>query len=197
MATKTTDITTALATPDRWDDVQHALTGGGDGASCQCAWPMLINKEWESTTRDEREHLLHGEITAGPAPGLVAYADGDPAGWIRIGPRPLQKRLARTRLIAAATDEPFDDASVWAVSCFVVRREHRGKGINAVLLDAAVAYARASGARVIEGYPVDTARTTTSANNLFHGALSTFLAAGFTTRPSVKPERPLAVLRLP
>ncbi|MFJ2534177.1 hypothetical protein [Microbacterium maritypicum] len=34
-------ITTAVATTARWDDVQHALTGGGDGASCQCLWPVL------------------------------------------------------------------------------------------------------------------------------------------------------------
>lgn len=33
MRMNTTDITTQLATPALWDDVQHALTGGGDGGS--------------------------------------------------------------------------------------------------------------------------------------------------------------------
>ncbi|NKF34685.1 GNAT family N-acetyltransferase, partial [Pseudomonas sp. BGM005] len=77
--------------------------------------------------------------------------DGEAAGWIRIGRRTLQARLPRTRMIAAASDEPFDDDSVWAVSCFVVRREHRGSGLNLELLRAAVDYARASGAQLIEG----------------------------------------------
>ncbi len=31
-------------------------------------------------------------------------------------------------------------------------------------------------------------------NDLFHGALSTFLAAGFTAIPGPKPERPIASL---
>ncbi len=159
-------------------------------------WPVLLNKDWAATTRGERERMLHDEISAGPAPGIIAYVDAEPAGWIRIGPRTAQQRLARTRLIAAATREPFDDESVWAVSCFVVRREHRGSGMNAVLLDAAIRYARESGARLVEGYPVDTALAKTSSNDLFHGALSTFLAAGFTAAPSAKPSRPIVTLQL-
>lgn len=189
-------ITTELATAERWDDVQHALTGGGDGASCQCIWPMLANKDWETTTRSEREDMLHDEVTVGPAPGILAYIDSEAVGWLRVGPRPAQKRWARTRLIVATTPDPFDDDGVWAVSCFVVRREHRGQSVTAALLDAAIAYARESGARVIEGYPIDTAGAQRRANDLFHGALSTFLAAGFESMPSPQPTRPLVRLSL-
>ena len=60
-----------------------------------------------------------------------------------------------------------------------MRREHRGQGLNATLLDAAIAYARDGGARVIEAYPIDTSEGKTATNDLFHGALSTFEAAGF------------------
>jgi GNAT superfamily N-acetyltransferase len=129
-------------------------------------------------------------------PGIVAYVDGEAAGWIRVGPRPDQRRLARTRNIVATTREPLDDDSVWAVSCFVVRKEHRGQGLNAALLDAAVAYAKDSGARVIEGYPIDTSQTKVRTNDLFHGALSTFLAAGFHAIEGPKPERPLVSLEV-
>lgn len=189
-------ITTKKATLAEWGDVQRTLTGGGDGASCQCIWPMLRNKDWNATDRDEREHMLRAEIAGGPAPGIVAYVDGDPAGWIRVGPRPAQRRLAHTRAIVAATAEPFDDDSVWAVSCFSVRKEHRRQGINAALLEAAVAYAREAGARLIEGYPIDTDAVKTTSNGLFHGALSTFLRAGFSTTGDLKHGRPLVVLAL-
>lgn len=189
-------ITTAPVTVDRWDDVQHALTGGGDGASCQCMWPMLRNKDWNATTRRQRTDMFHDEISSGPAPGLVAYIDGEAVGWVRVGPRPAQARWAHTRLIAASTSEPFDDDSVWAISCFVVRRAHRGRGVTRALLDAAVRHARESGARIIEGYPVDTAVAAPSPNDLYHGALSTFVAAGFTASPSPNPARPLVFLRL-
>ncbi|WP_336640078.1 GNAT family N-acetyltransferase [Microbacterium sp. USHLN272] len=191
-----TTITTELATSARWDDVQRALTGGGDGASCQCIWPMMRNKDWNETTTPERTTMLREEIDAGPPPGLIAYVDGEAAGWIRIGPRTVQRRLEHTRAIDAATEEPFDDDSVWAVTCFVVRREHRGQGLNGALLRAAVDYARTAGARLIEGYPVDTGGTKQQANELFHGMLTTFLAEGFRARRELKTGRPLVTLDL-
>ncbi|SEB60487.1 GNAT family N-acetyltransferase [Microbacterium hydrocarbonoxydans] len=189
-------ITTEVATVTRWDDVQHALTGGGDGASCQCIWPMLSNKDWNGTTTPQRTEMLRDEIAAGPPPGLIVYVDGEAAGWIRIGPRAKHARVPRTRIIAAATAEPFEDESVWAVTCFVVRREHRGSGLNAVLLRAAVDYARSSGARIIEGYPVDTHGEKKRTNDLFHGTLSTFLSAGFDVQTEMKPGRTLVALTL-
>ncbi|KKX96902.1 MULTISPECIES: GNAT family N-acetyltransferase [Microbacterium] len=187
-------ITTELATTARWDDVQHALTGGGDGASCQCIWPVLSNKDWSATTTPQRTEMFRTEIDEGPPPGIVAYVDGEAAGWIRIGPRTRQARVARTRIIAAASTEPFDDESVWAVTCFVVRRERRGGGLNLELLRAAVEYARESGARLIEGYPVDTRGEKQRSNDLFHGTLGTFLAAGFMERVELKPGRTLVAL---
>lgn len=189
-------ITTALASPDVWDDIQHALSGGGDGRSCQCVWPVLTNKEWQTTDLDQRMTLFQHEVASGRPPGIIAYVDGDAAGWVRVGPRPAQRRLGRTRNIVAATAEALDDDAVWAVSCFVVRKEHRGRGVNAALLDAAVAHARASGARIIEGYPIDTGMTKVRVNDLFHGALSTFLRAGFTKIDSPKPDRPLVSLEV-
>lgn len=191
-----TTITTEAATPSRWDDVQHALTGGGDGASCQCLWPVLSNKDWSATDKAQRTEMFRAEIDGGPPPGLVAYVDGEAAGWIRIGPRTRQERLARTRIIATASTEPFDDDTVWAVTCFVVRREHRGTGLNLALLNAAVDYARASGARLIEGYPVDTGGEKHRSNELFHGTVDTFLAAGFRVQGELKPGRTLVALDL-
>lgn len=189
-------ITTEVATTARWDDVQHALTGGGDGASCQCIWPMLSNKEWNETTTPQRTEMLREEIQEGPPPGLIAYIDGEAAGWIRVGPRTAQQRVPRTRMIAAASTEPFEDDSVWAVTCFVVRREHRGSGITLELLRAAVDVARRSGARLIEGYPVDARGEKKRTNDLFHGTLTTFLAAGFEERAEMKPGRILVALEL-
>lgn len=189
-------ITTEVATTARWGDVQHALTGGGDGASCQCIWPMLSNKDWKETTTPQRTEMFRTEIDEGPPPGIIAYFDGEAAGWIRIGPRSKQARIPRTRIIAAASTEPFDDDSVWAVTCFVVRREHRGSGLNLALLKAAVEYARESGARLIEGYPVDTGGAKLRANDLFHGTVGTFLAAGFAETAELKPGRTLVTLEL-
>ncbi|WP_417562912.1 GNAT family N-acetyltransferase [Microbacterium sp.] len=186
-------ITIEPATDDRFGDVQHALSGGGDGASCQCQWWMMRNKDWQNTSRADREDLLRDEVAAPVSPGLVAYVDGEAAGWVRVGPRIAQTRLAHTRTFAASP-HAWDDPSVWAVSCFVVRREFRGQGLNRRLLDAAVAHARANGARAIEAYPVDVPNSTRRTNDLYIGILSVFLAAGFTEVARPKPD--LAIVQL-
>jgi GNAT superfamily N-acetyltransferase len=188
-------ITIEPATTERFDDAQHALTGGGDGASCQCQWWMMPGAEFDRTTRAEREGMLRRELDDGPPPALIAYVDGEAAGWVRVGPRTRQVRLARTRNYAPHSEEPWDDPSVWAVSCFVVRKEHRRSGLNAQLLAAAVDYARQSGARVLEAYPLDPANgRQKSSNDLYHGILSTFREAGF--REVARPRPDLAIVSL-
>ncbi|WP_137844676.1 GNAT family N-acetyltransferase [Microbacterium sp. 2FI] len=189
------EITIEPATGDRLADAEHALTGGGDGRSCQCQWWTITNAEWQRTTSDDRAELLRTEIETGPPPALIAYVDGEPAGWVRVGPRTRQVRLGRTKSFVAHSEEPWDDEAVWAVSCFVVRNEHRGAGLNALLLDAAVDYARMNGARVVEGYPKDPASgRTKSSSELFHGVVSTFEAAGF--REVARPRPDLAIVAL-
>ena len=190
-------ITIEPATADRFDDAEHALSGGGDGASCQCQWWMVTNAQWQQTTRDKREELLRREIETGPPPALIAYVDGEAAGWVRVGPRTQQARLPRTKDFVAHTEEAWDDGTVWAVSCFVVRREHRGEGLNALLLTAAVDYARDHGARVIEAYPIDPASGSKKASNqLFRGVVSTFENAGFREVARPKPDRAIVSLDL-
>lgn len=189
------ETTIEPATAARFADAQHAMSGGGDGHACQCQWWTLTNAEFQRADIDERAAIFRDEVDAGPPPGLVAYIDGEPAGWVRVGPRIRQKRLARTRAYAAGTEHDWDDADVWAVSCFAVRKEHRRSGLNAALLDAAVDYARAGGARIVEAYPVDLdAGGKRSSNELYHGVLSTFLAAGFREVSHPKPH--IAVVEL-
>lgn len=192
-----TEVRIVPATADRWDDTQHALTGGGDGRSCQCQWWTLTNAQFNATSADERRALLFDEVETGPPPGLLAYVDGEAAGWVRVGPRRAQPRLARTKAFSSVSDEPWDDPDVWAITCFVVRREHRGSQLMPQLLEAAVAFAREGGARVVEGYPIDPhAGRSFGSNQLFTGVLSAFAAAGFTEVGRDKPHRAVMSLAL-
>ena len=72
------------ASADRFADVQHALAGGGDGASCQCQWWTLTNAQFSATGVDDRRRMLRDEIDVDPPPGLVAYVEGAATGWVRI-----------------------------------------------------------------------------------------------------------------
>jgi GNAT superfamily N-acetyltransferase len=185
------------ATADRFDDAEHALTGGGDGRSCQCQWWTITNAEFQRASTDERRGLLRDELESdAPPPALIAYVDGEAAGWVRVGPRRAQVRISRTRDIAAHTPIPLDDPHVWAVTCFVVRREHRRQGLNARLLAAAIDHARKHGARVVEAYPYDTGAAKHSSNELYRGVLSVFEDAGFREVARPKPDRAIVALEL-
>ncbi len=188
-------ITIVPANAERFDDVEHTFSGGGDGLSCQCQWWKLTNAQFKASDREDRAGMLRAQVAADPSPALIAYVDGEAAGWVRVGPRTTQPRLSRTRDFAATT-EPWDDPTVWAVTCFVVRKEHRGKGLNQRLLDAAIDHARTHGARILEAHPNDTSMTTRSANELYRGILSVFLNAGFREIARPKPERVIVQLEL-
>lgn len=189
------DIEVVPATSDTFADVEQALTGGGDGASCQCQWWTLPAKQFDTTTRAEREELLAAELAASPPPGLVARVDGAAAGWVRVGPRTRQPRLARTRAFALSP-EPWDDESVWAVTCFSIRKEFRRRGVMGALLEAAVDLARQNGARTLEAYPMDPSVKKLPSNELYLGVLSVFLDAGFTEVGRSHPHRAVVSLEL-
>lgn len=190
-----TQISIEPARADRFADAERALTGGGDGADCWCQWWMLAPQEFDATSIDERRDRLRQDLAAPIASALVAYVDGEAAGWVKVSPRPDQPRLARTRNIQKSP-EPMDDPSVWAITCFVVRKERRSQGVASTLLDAAVEHARTNGARIVEGYPLDTAVKRFSANDLYHGTLSSFLAAGFTETARPGAARPIVAKSL-
>jgi ribosomal protein S18 acetylase RimI-like enzyme len=86
--------------------------------------------------------------------------------------------------------KPVDERPVWSIVCFFVDRDTRGRGLAAKMLDAAVAYARSQGARLVEAYPVD-AGSDVDPDSLFFGAKSMYDSAGFAEVARRKPTRPV------
>jgi GNAT superfamily N-acetyltransferase len=100
-------------------------------------------------------------------------------------------------LLAGTAAEELADATVWAVTCFVVRRPARRRGLAGGLLAGALDLARQGGATMVEGYPIDLAeRPRTSSAELYHGPLQVFLRAGFTEVARPTPGRPVVRLDL-
>jgi len=184
----TTDVTVRSVADVPWDDVRTVFGTRGDPSTCWCQFFKLSNAEFDGATRDECASMLQQQVRANdPAPGVIAYLDGEPVGWCAVEPKTHYDRLRRSTIVTEGSREHPDDASVWAVTCFVVRVGFRKKGIGGTLLRAAVEQARQLGARVIEGYPVDTTiRAKAPSAELYHGTLSLFTAAGFelVSRPT-------------
>jgi len=178
-------------------DVEAVFGTRGDPAHCWCQWFKVPRSEW-SMGDDELAHLLEGQIAdAEHGPGLLAYDGETPVGWCAVEPRPALPGLQRKRISAGGSpDEDFDDASIWAVTCFVVPRSHRRRGVGGVLAEAAVAYAREHGARVVEAYAVDTTtQGKIPAADLFPGTVGMFERAGFREVARPTPSRAVMQVR--
>lgn len=174
-----------------WADIQTVFTGGDQGR-CQCQHFKVRDSQWQSLTVSDREARLRqqtrcGQPRASTTSGLLAYLDAEPAGWVAVEPRVRYPRLLRVRTVWSGRDEDKDDDGVWAVTCFVVRKAFRRRGITYALAAATPAFARERGATAIEAYPMITEPGKEIIwNELYRGSRQIFAAAGFTevSRPS-------------
>jgi len=193
----TTDIRVVPVGEVPWGDVRTVFGTRGDPATCWCQFFKLSNAQWRETDVPTLESALCEHVRHDPGPGLIAYVGDDPAGWVAAEPRPAYPRLRTSRIVATGrAEQQHDDPSVWSITCFVVRVGFRRRGVASALLAAAIEHARASGARVVEAYPVDTTERKASSAELFHGVLSGFVAAGFEIVSRPQPGRAVVSLQL-
>ena len=173
-----------------WEDLQKVLSSTAP-ARCQCQRYKMLPKECVVSlpvdVRADRffEQTRPGSADATTTTGLVAHLDDEPVGWCAVEPRTAYAGLVRGGRVAwTGRTEDRDDESVWAVTCFFTRPGFRKRGISRALTRAAVAHARAHGARAIEGYPLSTSGAV--ADELDVGLARTFEAVGFreVSRPS-------------
>ena len=145
----------------------------------------LRGKAFSDSCGEPAHQMQKSVVDSGIVPGLLAYADGQPVGWIAVEPRSAYPRLAHSRVL-----QPVDAQEVWSVPCFFVDRKFRRRGVTVSLLKAAVDYVRSKGGRIVEGYPVDP-REKTPDVFAFTGTLSAFKKAGFKEAVRNSPTRPI------
>lgn len=180
-------------TPSRVEDVK-TITRGSWGAQC---WDL----HYRFTAQEQRAMRLTGSPTRAVearrreavaklarrrtnAPLLVAYVDGEPAGFVSLGPRTDYARVAKSK-----ATPPVDDVPAWVIPCITVRRGYRGRGVAVALLREAVEYAGRRGAPAVEGYP-RTAGPRVHDDFAFIGTEPMFRKAGFRRIRGVMPELP-------
>ncbi|MGF7052042.1 GNAT superfamily N-acetyltransferase [Bosea sp. OAE752] len=140
--------------------------------------------------------LFEERVKQGPPPGVLAYAGDKAVGWLQIGPRAhIPEWNNPRRASTPLPDAPAEDERNWAASCFFVRKGFRGKGVTGALLDGAIDFARASGARLIEAAAMEN-QDKRSAEGLYVGPESVFRRAGFVEVARQKPGRPLLRLMI-
>jgi GNAT superfamily N-acetyltransferase len=174
-----------------WEDLQTVLGTRGPASGCQCQRYKLQRREsFASFPAEERACRLRSQTECGypgaaTTSGLVAYLDPEPVGWCAVEPRTAYDGLVRSsRVPWAGRDEDRADAGVWAVTCLLTRAGFRKRGVSRALARAAVDYARKSGARALEAYPITTKSVVLE--ELHVGTEGVFTDAGLTevSRPS-------------
>ena len=154
---------------------------------------MYYRKSGAGAGKDQaakNQRAMRSLVGRGVVPGLIGYQDGRAVGWVSLGPREDYGKLARSPVM-----KPVDDKPAWSIVCFFVDKEARGQQVTGALLDAAIDYARANGATLLEGYPVDKPKRTVS-DFMWFGAKSTFDRAGFTEIARRSETRPVMRKRI-
>lgn len=173
METSVSPVRVVPATGDVFEGVV-AVLGCEPKSPCCCQYWRMASGDYGRATTEERRAALRAQMDEAPPPGMLAYVDGEPAGWVGFGVRQRMERLVRSRTIPA-----IDDLPVWAVFCFTVRVGYRRRGVARALLDGLVAYAREQGAPALEAYPVETGGARIHGTAAYVGTTGMFEGAGF------------------
>ena len=165
-------VVVVRATPDRWDDVVTVMGDSDLGCWCQASRGRVAGGR--NAPPGIRREALRDQLAEDPPAGLLAYVDGEVAGWCGFGVRTALPRLVRSRTIPAIDDRP-----VWSILCFKIRVGFRRRGVAAALLRGVVDDARRSGAPGVEAYPIDPEGERVDVNFGYVGLTPMFEAAGF------------------
>ncbi|MCZ7573174.1 MAG: GNAT family N-acetyltransferase [Ardenticatenaceae bacterium] len=161
-------------TAERWHDLESLFGERGACGGCWCMWWRVKRSEFEQQKGEGNRQALKTIVESGEVPGILAYAEGQPVAWCSVAPREHFPVLDRSRILKRVDEEP-----VWSVVCFFVARPFRGQGLMVALLRAAVDYAKAHGAQIVEGYPVEPRQDRTPDAFAWTGLASAFRKAGF------------------
>lgn len=170
-------------------DAMGDVLRGSWGSGCWCMFPRLTDAQSRALpgggAANKRRRAAMAKLAARQrAPGLLAFQDDEPVGWVAIAPR-----HEFARIVASRATPPVDDQDVWVIPCITVRKTARGRGIAVALIKAAAAYAAEHGATLVEAYPrAGDART--GDDNAFFGTEPMFRRAGFRVARGPLPDRP-------
>lgn len=142
------DFTFQPLTPERWPDFEALFGPRGAYGGCWCMWWRISRKEFEQAQGEGNRRAMHDLVHGGAIPGILAYVDGQAAGWCSVAPREQYASLNRSPML-----RPIDDQPVWSIVCLFIGRRHRNQGLALELIGAARDYALAQGAPIVEAYP--------------------------------------------
>jgi GNAT superfamily N-acetyltransferase len=140
-------------TPGRWPDLvdlfeRRGPRGGHRNVPAYGCWCMYW-RDRSLAHGTPKKRAMAAIVRAGREPGLLAYEDGSPIGWVACAPRDDYGALLRSPQYRPHDD----DDGIWSIVCFTIDQQARRQGLAGGLLDAAVEHACLRGATAVEAYP--------------------------------------------
>lgn len=178
------DLVIEPVNANRWDDLAELFGPSGAYSGCWCMYLRETSQEFEANVGAGNRDRFAKVVASDAEPGLLAYRDGEPVGWVAVAPREEYPRVLRSPLHRPAGDAP----PAWAITCFFIAKSGRGAGVATRLLDSAVQFAKKRGASYVEGYPSKDGGT---AAEMWRGSTAMFERAGFEPVVERKPGRPV------
>jgi len=176
---------------NRWADFERLFGEHGACGGCWCMLWRLSAAEFRAGKGEGNRRAMKSLVDSGITPGLLAYVENEPVGWIAVARRDKYPGLQRSRVL-----RPFDDLPVWSVSCFFVARAYRRQGVSKQLLDAAAEFVCGQGGRILEGYPQVPRKPDMPDVFAWTGLVSVFRKAGYRECARRSPTRPIMRLVL-
>jgi len=185
----------APLTPETLPDLAELFGVSATTRGCYCMWfvqsAAASEAGWSGGNRVAFEAMAcESELPM----GLLAYRDGEPVGWVAVGPRQRYGRALRSKVLAGR--DAGEDDGVWLVTCLFIRRDARRAGLSKELITAAVDLARSHAATAVEGFPLNAAKPRSS-GDAFVGVEGMFADCGFHVVSHPTPARVLMRHPLP
>jgi GNAT superfamily N-acetyltransferase len=134
-----------------WPDFEQLFSRGNGWDFCWCIAFHRVPRPSREIFRTRAEVSVQNHrakralLEQGHAHGILVYADDEPVGWCQYGTS--DELLARK-----GAPQPRERS--WRITCFVVDRRFRRKGVAAIALHTALESIRTQGGGLVEAFPV-------------------------------------------
>lgn len=183
MAPRAPEYSTKELTKDTLPDFERLFEGRpAPGAHmCWCLyhhgiryWPSSPGPRARARQAVRNRRQKKALVESGRSHGILVYSKGEPVGWCQYGsweelPR-FESHLSRLR---SAPDDRGKKR--WRITCFVVDRKYRKRGVATAALRAALEAIKEKGGGLVEAYPI----RTWGAYREYLGTVSMFKREGF------------------
>lgn len=191
MASQVPAYTTKGLSKKTWPDFERLFSQKNGWDHCWCMHfhrPCSLPKNKQLRSRAERGIRNRREkrelVEQGISHGILVYTKGEPVGWCQYGSREELPRIDNSRNYRGLAPE-VGAGRVWRITCFVVDKKFRKRGVASTALKAALEAIRKKGGGLVEAYPITHWESYAFGNESTHGTVSMFVKEGFKTVASL------------